>query len=67
MAVAGCAHLIGNCGASARINQQRSCGDPFGVDNLVVVKQQLEIINKAAVALVNGTAIDQMADLDQHL
>jgi hypothetical protein len=33
----------------------------------VVVKQQPEIINKAAVALVNGTAIDLMADLDQHL
>ena len=46
------AQVFGQDGAGAGVDQQRLGGDAFGIDNLVAVKQQLEIIDKAAVLAV---------------
>jgi|GEM_PF-1757975 len=59
--------MIRQGGAGARVDQQRFRGDPFGIGDLVLIKQQLEVIYKAAGLLKNGFPVDQVADLDRHL
>lgn len=57
---------IGQGRAGAGINQKRFGGDPFGVNNLVIVEQDLEIIHEPAVLLIDRVAVDQMAHLYQY-
>ena len=54
-------------GLGAAVDQHGFSGDPFGIDDLVAVKQQLEIIDKPAVLNAHCVAVDQMAHLDQQL
>jgi hypothetical protein len=64
---ASCAHIFVHCSAGARVNQQGFGGDTFRIDDLMFIKQQLELVDKTTIAAIHTIAIDQMTDLHQHL
>ncbi len=59
--------ISGEHGRGAHIQQQALGGDAFGKDDLMFVKQQLEIIHEPAIDPGHGCAVDQMLGLDQNL
>lgn len=60
-------HLVRHGRAGAGVDQRRFRGDSLGIDDLMRVKEQLEIIDKSAVLPDHGVAVDQMTRLDQQL
>ena len=50
-----------------RADQMRLSSDPFGVDDVVLIKDQLKVIDEAATPPQNCAVIYQMARFDQHL
>ena len=53
--------------ASPRIDHERFSGDAFGIDDLVIVKEQLEIFYLTALALIDRGSVDQVTDFDENL
>ena len=51
--------------AGARIDQHGFRGDALGIDDVVPVEQDLEILDEPALAHLHGVAVDQMPRLDQ--
>ena len=64
---AGYTHIFGHGSACAGVNLQGFGGDTFRIDNLMFIKQQLEIVDKTTIAAIHTIAIDQMTDLHQDL
>ena len=64
---AGYTHIFGHGSACARVNQQGFGGDTFRIDNLMFIKQQLEIVDKTTIVAIQAVSIYQMTNLDQHL
>ena len=54
-------------GARARIYQHAFGGNGFGIDNMVAVEQDLEIVYKATLLKGDRISIHQMPGLDQKL
>jgi len=44
----------------ALIKQQAFCGDAFGIDDLIFVKQQLVVFNKSIIPVIDVFAIHQV-------
>ncbi len=49
------------------VKKQRFCGNAFGVDDMVAVKQQLKIVDKAAVLHHDCVTVDQIPRSHQQL
>ena len=54
-----------NGGSGARVDEKGFRSDPFGIDDLVFVKENLEVIYITTVLLVHGVAVNQVANPNQ--
>ena len=53
--------------ACARVNEQGLGSDALGVDDLVLIKKQLEVVDKSTILLCDRFAIHQVTGFDKHL
>src|SRR6056297_4344425 len=60
------AQVLGQDGAGAGIDKEGLGGDAFGIDDLVVVEEKLEVIYKAAILALHGVAIHEIARAHQQ-
>ena len=51
----GFGDMVGQGGAGARINQQSLGSDAFSEDNLMILKEDLEVVDKAAFLNKDGS------------
>src|SRR6056297_885286 len=52
--------IVGKCCAIARIDKQRFRGDALGIDDLMFVKENLEVVHETAILLNDGGSVYQV-------
>ena len=58
---------IGQQWQGKAVNQHGFSGNPFGIDQLMLVKKQLHIFNKSALHDRHRVTVNQMTRFDQYL
>ncbi len=64
-----CAHVIGQVGGEPGEgcfgNEQAFDGNPFGIDDFVLIEDEGEVVGEAATAEIDGIVVDQVTGLNK--